>query len=37
MLKIKSCIGNEIFILATYAYDLDISMEDFIVMWTKKI
>ena len=32
----KTCIGNEIFILATYAYDLDISMEDFIVMWTKK-
>ena len=22
--------------MATYAYDLDISMEDFIVMWTKK-
>ena len=32
----KTCIGNEIFILATYAYDLDICMEDFIVMWTKK-
>ena len=32
----KSCAGNEIFILATYAYDLDISLEDFIIMWTKK-
>jgi urease accessory protein len=32
----KQCSGNEIFVLATYAYDLDISLEDFIIMWTKK-
>ena len=32
----KQCCGNEIFVLATYAYDLDISLEDFIIMWTKK-
>ncbi|MCR1816620.1 urease accessory protein UreF [Aliarcobacter butzleri] len=32
----KSCVGNEIIVLACMAYDMDISIEDFIVMWTKK-
>ncbi|WP_121627189.1 urease accessory protein UreF [Poseidonibacter antarcticus] len=27
---------NELVVLASYAYDLDISIENFIVMWTKK-
>ena len=28
--------ANELIVLASYAYDLDIRIEDFIVMWTKK-
>lgn len=28
--------ANELVVLSSYAYDLDISIEDFIVMWTKK-
>lgn len=32
----KTCEANEIIVLSTLSYDLDISMEDFIVMWTKK-
>lgn len=32
----KSSLGNEIIVLSALAYDLDIAMEDFIVMWTKK-
>lgn len=32
----KTTFGNEIIILSSLAYDLDICMEDFIVMWTKK-
>jgi urease accessory protein len=32
----KKSIANEIIVLSCLAYDLDISLEDFIVMWTKK-
>jgi len=32
----KQCEANEIIVLSCLAYDLDISLEDFIVMWTKK-
>ena len=32
----KSCEANEIVVLSCLAYDLDISVEDFIIMWTKK-
>ncbi|WP_419764323.1 MAG: urease accessory protein UreF [Arcobacter sp.] len=32
----KTCEANEIIVLSALAYDLDICMEDFIVMWTKK-
>ncbi|MDN5108268.1 urease accessory UreF family protein [Aliarcobacter butzleri] len=32
----KSCIGNEIIVLSAIAFDMDICLEDFIVMWTKK-
>ena len=32
----KKCDGNEIVVLSSYAFDLDICMEDFIVMWCKK-
>ncbi|WP_428025903.1 urease accessory protein UreF [Arcobacter sp.] len=32
----KTCEANEIVVLSALSYDLDISMEDFIVMWTKK-
>ena len=32
----KKSVANEIIVLACLAYDLDISLEDFIVMWTKK-
>ncbi|ADG92735.1 urease complex component [Arcobacter nitrofigilis DSM 7299] len=32
----KICEVNEIIVLSALAYDLDICMEDFIVMWTKK-
>ncbi|MFW0694507.1 urease accessory protein UreF [Aliarcobacter butzleri] len=36
LIENKSCIGNEIIVLSAMAFDMDISMEDFIVMWTKK-
>ena len=32
----KKSDANELVVLASYAYDLDISIKDFIVMWTKK-
>ena len=32
----KKSVANEIIVLACLAYDLDISLEDFTVMWTKK-
>jgi urease accessory protein len=32
----KKSVANEIIVLSCLAYDLDISLEDFIVMWTKK-
>jgi len=32
----KSCPANEVIVLSALAYDLDIAIEDFIVMWTKK-
>lgn len=32
----KKSDGNEIVVLSSYAFDLDICMEDFIVMWCKK-
>jgi len=32
----KSCVGNEIIVLSAMAFDMDICLEDFIVMWTKK-
>ena len=32
----KKTVANEIIVLACLAYGLDISLEDFIVMWTKK-
>ena len=35
-LETKKCDGNELIVLATYAFDLDIDFEDFIVMWCKK-
>jgi urease accessory protein len=35
-IKEKKSQSNEIIVLACLAYDLDICMEDFIVMWTKK-
>lgn len=36
LIEDKSCIGNEIIVLSAMAFDMDISIEDFIVMWTKK-
>ncbi|MGE4462510.1 MAG: urease, partial [Arcobacter sp.] len=30
------CVGNEIIVLSAMAFDMDICLEDFIVMWTKK-
>ena len=36
LIKNKQCPCNEIVVLSALAYDLDICMEDFIVMWTKK-
>lgn len=36
LIENKKTPANEIIILSVYAYDLDICMEDFIVMWTKK-
>jgi len=35
-IEAKKSDANELIVLASYAYDLDISIEDFIVMWTKK-
>lgn len=32
----KTCESNEIIVLSALAYDLNICMENFIVMWTKK-
>ena len=36
LIENKSCIGNEIIVLSAMAFDMDICLEDFIVMWTKK-
>lgn len=36
LIENKKCVANEIIILACFAFDMNISMEDFIVMWTKK-
>jgi urease accessory protein len=36
LIENKKSEGNEIIVLSTYAFDLDISLTDFIVMWTKK-
>lgn len=36
LIENKKTPANEIIVLSIYAYDLDICMEDFIVMWTKK-
>ena len=36
LIENKKTPANEIIVLSVYAYDLDICMEDFIVMWTKK-
>ena len=35
-IKEKKSEGNELIVLSSYAYDLDICLKDFIVMWTKK-
>lgn len=36
LIENKFCIGNEIIVLSAMAFDMDICLEDFIVMWTKK-
>lgn len=36
LIEEKKTESNEIIVLSALAYDLDICMEDFIVMWTKK-
>jgi len=36
LIENRSCPANEVIVLSALAYDLDIAMEDFIVMWTKK-
>lgn len=36
LIKNKKTLGNEIVVLSCLAYDLNIDIEDFIVMWTKK-
>lgn len=36
LIENKFCVGNEIIVLSAMAFDMDISMDDFIVMWTKK-
>jgi len=36
LIEDKKCVANEIIVLACFAFDMNISMEDFIVMWTKK-
>ena len=36
LIENKKCVANEIIVLACFAFDMNISMEDFIVMWTKK-
>lgn len=35
-IKDEKADANELIVLASYAYDLDIDIKDFIVMWTKK-
>lgn len=35
LIENKSCVGNEIIVLSAMAFDMDICLEDFIVMWTK--
>lgn len=36
LIENKKTTANEIIVLSVFAYDLDICMEDFIVMWAKK-
>jgi len=36
LIENKFCVGNEIIVLSAMAFDMDICLEDFIVMWTKK-
>ena len=36
LIENKKAVGNEIIVLSAYAFDLGISLQDFIVMWTKK-
>ncbi|MFX4234191.1 urease accessory protein UreF [Aliarcobacter butzleri] len=36
LIENKSCVGNEIIVLSAIAFDMDICLEDFIVMCTKK-
>ncbi len=36
LIEEKKSDANELIVLASYAYDLDINIKDFIVMWTKK-
>lgn len=36
LIKEKKSDANELVVLASYAYDLDINIKEFIVMWTKK-
>ncbi|MCG3657109.1 urease [Aliarcobacter butzleri] len=36
LIENKFCIGNEIIVLSAMAFDMDICLENFIVMWTKK-
>jgi len=34
--KSKQSVGNELFILSAYAYELDLDVDTFLLLWTKK-
>lgn len=34
--KSKNSVGNELFILSSYAYDLDLDVDTFLLLWCKK-
>ncbi len=34
--KSKKSVGNELFILCSYAYELDLDVDTFLILWTKK-
>ncbi len=35
-MKSKNSVGNELFILSSYAYELDLDVDTFLLLWCKK-